>query len=148
MKGRVHGSRNSSRRWRRVAAVAVVLGASLALTTGLAGAAPLGQVATFNAGLSGGTVMGSAGPDGNIWLLEGHAVGKITPAGVITEYSAGLDPGNSLFRMGREGHNGKMWFSDRGATRAIGRITTDGVITEFKGRPEPDQQSEQCQDRA
>ncbi len=85
----------------------------------------------FTAGLSASTVMGSAGPDGNIWFLETHKVGKITPAGVITEYSAGLNAGNSLFRMGSEGPDGNMWFSDRGTTKAIGRITPDGTITEF-----------------
>ena len=116
---------------KRLVALAALLGALLAWGAGIGGAAPLGQVTKFTSGLSGSTVMGSAGPDGNIWFLEAHIIGKITPAGVITEYSSGLNPGNLLFRMGSEGPDGNMWFSDRGTTKAIGRITTDGTITEF-----------------
>src|SRR5262249_52870362 len=35
------------------------------------------------------------GPDGNLWFTESLAgkIGRITPAGVITEFSAGLSPG-------------------------------------------------------
>jgi streptogramin lyase len=116
---------------KRLVVLAALLGALLVWGAGIGGAAPLGQVTKFTAGLSGSTVMGSAGPDGNIWFLETHKVGKITPAGVITEYSTGLNAGNSLFRMGSEGPDGNMWFSDRGTTKAIGRITPDGTITEF-----------------
>jgi virginiamycin B lyase len=35
------------------------------------------------------------GPDGNVWFVEYSHVGKITPAGVITEYPYPDNPGNS-----------------------------------------------------
>src|SRR5262249_43850111 len=35
------------------------------------------------------------GPDGDLWFTERHAIGRITPAGVITEFSQGLAPGSS-----------------------------------------------------
>src|SRR5262245_48992198 len=37
------------------------------------------------------------GPDGNLWFCETSAnqIGRITPAGVVTEFSAGITP-NSL----------------------------------------------------
>jgi streptogramin lyase len=118
--------------WRRKGvAVAVLVAVSLACSTALVAAAPSGQVTLFTAGLSGPTVLGNEGADGNMWFLEAQKVGKITPAGVTTEYSAGLNPGSAPYRMGAVGSDGNMWFSDRGSTKAIGRITPDGTITEF-----------------
>ena len=43
------------------------------------------------------------GPDGNLWFTEALAgkIGRITPAGVITEFSAGLTPGGQPWRPSR-----------------------------------------------
>jgi streptogramin lyase len=71
------------------------------------------------------------GPDGNIWFTEALAgkIGRITPAGVITEFSAGLTPGGQPTKI-TAGPDGNLWFTEQNPDR-IGRITPAGVITEF-----------------
>jgi streptogramin lyase len=69
------------------------------------------------------------GPDGNLWFAESHAIGRITPVGVITEFSTGLAAASSPQEI-TTGPDGNLWFSDQGTDR-IGRITPAGVITEF-----------------
>jgi hypothetical protein len=59
-----------------------------------------------------------------------RAIGRITPSGQITEFSAGLNSGSFLVDIA-PGPDGNLWFTDRGTTRAIGRITPSGQITEF-----------------
>ena len=62
------------------------------------------------------------------------AIGRITPSGQITEFSAGLNSG-SLPALMAVGPDGNVWFTDEGCvgvgTCAIGRITPSGQITEF-----------------
>jgi streptogramin lyase len=89
-----------------------------------------------------------AAPDGNLWfLLDGTTplgqptgripeIGRITPAGVITEFPtpAGSYPANIT-----AGPDGNLWFLQVGMPTQvpvgtlpeIGRITPAGVITEF-----------------
>ena len=55
------------------------------------------QVITeFGAGITAGAHPNglSAGPDGNVWFteLDGHRIGRITPDGSVTEFSAGINP--------------------------------------------------------
>jgi streptogramin lyase len=71
------------------------------------------------------------GPDGNLWFTENSAgrIGRITPAGVVTQFSAGLTPGSQPAEI-TAGPDGNLWFTETGSSR-IGRITTAGVITEF-----------------
>lgn len=72
----------------------------------------------------------TAGPDGNLWftMCARGAIGRITPAGVMTEftlaasYSAPIDI--------TAGPDGNLWFADE-AQRAVGRLTPDGVVTMF-----------------
>src|SRR5271169_830436 len=73
----------------------------------------------------------AAGPDGNLWFTEanGNRIGRITPAGVVTEFSAGLTP--ESFPSGiAAGPDGNLWFAEYFGNR-IGRITPAGVVTEF-----------------
>jgi streptogramin lyase len=70
-----------------------------------------------------------AGPDGNIWFNEYSAakIGRITPAGTITEFPTGAPgevPGIGV------GPDGNLWFTE-GSANKIGRITPAGAITEF-----------------
>jgi len=59
-----------------------------------------------------------------------NAIGRITPAGKITEFSSGLN--SAALPLGiTEGPDGNLWFTDIGHTPAIGRITPTGEITEF-----------------
>jgi streptogramin lyase len=67
----------------------------------------------------------TVGPDGSLWFTDGAGIGRITPAGTITQFQgAGSD-----LTMGPDGN---LWFTD-GA--GIGRITPAGTITAF---PLPD----------
>jgi streptogramin lyase len=70
-----------------------------------------------------------AGPDGNLWFTEYSAgkIGRITPAGAITELATGVTsevPGIAV------GPDGNLWFTEAGANK-IGRITATGGITEY-----------------
>ena len=71
------------------------------------------------------------GPDGNLWFTEqgGDKVGRITTAGVITEFSAGITSGAVPFGIAA-GPDGNLWFTEYDGNR-IGRITPSGVVTEF-----------------
>jgi streptogramin lyase len=82
------------------------------------------------------------GSDGNVWFTDAgttKAIGRITPSGTITEFTAGLNPGSvpgagttaEAARGFALGPDGNVWFTDNGTTKAIGRITPSGVITEF-----------------
>src|SRR5262249_52870363 len=76
---------------------------------------------------------GAARPDGNLWFTEPRPsrIGRITPAGVITEFSAGLTPGFQP-RGITAGPDGNLWFTEQfGLSGRVGRITPAGVITEF-----------------
>jgi len=72
------------------------------------------------------------GPDGALWFTEtaGNKIGRITTAGVITEY-----PLNGRAQTGSPwdiiiGPDGAMWFTETLGNK-IGRITTAGVFTEY-----------------
>ena len=84
-------------------------------------------VPTAQSNLSGIT----RGPDGNLWFTEALAgkIGRITPAGVITEFSAGITPNSAPAGITR-GPDGNLWFTESQANK-IGRITPAGVVTEF-----------------
>jgi streptogramin lyase len=73
----------------------------------------------------------TTGPDGNLWFGEYfcNQVGRITPAGTITEFP--VPTGNFNFSQGiTTGPDGALWFTEYLANK-IGRITTTGTITEF-----------------
>jgi virginiamycin B lyase len=67
------------------------------------------------------------GPDKNIWFIEnqGDYVGKITPAGVVTEYNVNTGGGSYSFGI-TAGSDGRIWFADAHNKR-IGAINTDGT---------------------
>ena len=47
----------------------------------------------FSAGITGSNLYGiTLGPEGNLWFTEESKIGRITPAGVVTEFSAGITP--------------------------------------------------------
>ncbi len=95
---------------------------------------PFGQTITlFSDGLTPGVEWAdiraiARGADGNLWFTESAGrIGRITTAGVITEFSAGLSfrPGSIAL-----GPDGNMWFTERAGAK-VGKITPAGVITEF-----------------
>lgn len=82
------------------------------------------------------------GPDGNVWFVRGSPscvdlppgcaaanspIGKITPAGVITEFPLANNGGLAGITRGPDGN---LWFTDYGDAQ-IGTITAAGVITEY-----------------
>jgi virginiamycin B lyase len=78
------------------------------------------------------------GPDGALWFTEtgGNKIGRITTAGVITEYPLG-----GAAKTGSPwdivvGPDGAMWFTETLGNK-IGRITTAGVITNQYAIPTP-----------
>jgi streptogramin lyase len=69
------------------------------------------------------------GPDGALWFTErsGNKIGRITTAGVITEFPLSSQP-----IWIAAGPDDALWFTERAVPYdKIGRITTVGVITEF-----------------
>ena len=82
---------------------------------------------TANSGPSGIT----AGPDGNLWFTEhdGNRIGRITPAGTVTEFSAASRP--TAARRYRGGTGRQPLVHREPAAARIGRITPAGAVTEF-----------------
>jgi len=68
----------------------------------------------------------ATGPDGNVWFtdLATNQVGKVTPCGVVIEYSVSGPP--SFITSATDGN---MWFSI--PSIRIGRITPAGSVREF-----------------
>jgi len=70
------------------------------------------------------------GPDGNLWFTESSAnkIGRITTAGVITEFPISGPGGPIAITAGRDGN---LWFT-QGDAAVIGRITPLGAVTLFR----------------
>src|SRR5271165_790374 len=67
----------------------------------------ISEVALPNSGPVGIT----AGPDGNLWFTEfsGNKIGRITPGGTVTEFSAGITPNSGPDGI-TAGPDGNLWF--------------------------------------
>lgn len=112
---------------RRLRLVASALAATMFFAVP-SGALAAPTITEFASGNAPGDIV--AGPDGNLWFVEGSAIGRVTPAGTVTEFSSGLT-GSGLSGIA-VGPDGNLWFAESGNDR-IGRITTGAtpVITEF-----------------
>lgn len=75
----------------------------------------------------------TSGPDGALWFTNqlDDKIGRITTAGVITEYSL---PGGAGPQAITKGPDGALWFTEFFRNR-IARITTAGSVTEFSTLP-------------
>ena len=71
----------------------------------------------------------TTGPDGNLWFTENlrGQIGRITPAGVVTEF---LIPGTGSGVGIAPGVDGNIWFTEEAANK-IARMTPTGAVTEF-----------------
>ena len=70
----------------------------------------------------------TAGPDGNLWFTETNGnIGRITPAGVITEFQTDVAPLSDI----TTGPDGNLWFI---GTSTVGRITPTGAITSYQAQ--------------
>jgi len=101
----------------------------------------------------------TAGPDGNVWFTEPsrNAVGRVTPAGVITEFPLNPPPAQCTtfpcppppppahffpLRI-TAGSDGNLWFA-LGASTEIGRIDPTTFATAFFAIPNPDPTLNPC----
>jgi streptogramin lyase len=77
----------------------------------------------------------TAGPDGNLWFTNLNAgyIGRVTPAGTLTRFSAGVSPGE--LRGIVAGPDGNLWFPNDNGT--IGRITPTGTVTNLPAGNDP-----------
>jgi streptogramin lyase len=66
----------------------------------------------------------AVGADGNLWFTEPglDRIGRVTPVGVVTEFSAGISAGAHPTKI-TAGPDGNLWFTEPGRDR-IGRINT------------------------
>jgi virginiamycin B lyase len=72
------------------------------------------------------------GPDGNLWVTESGGAGaivRVTPAGDVTRFSAGLSAGAAPQGIA-VGADGNLYVAAYGAD-AIARVSTSGAITEI-----------------
>ena len=71
----------------------------------------------------------TAGADGNLWFTESAAdkIGRITPAGIVTEFPL---PVGSQPEAITKGPDGNIWFVEAGLSE-VGRITPAGVLSQF-----------------
>ena len=72
----------------------------------------------------------AAGPDGNIWFTEydGNKIGRITPAGAITEFSAGISANSEPARH-RGGAGRQLWFTENSGNRIGVLVVAPPAIT-------------------
>jgi virginiamycin B lyase len=101
---------------------------------------PGGTASEFTSGITGDSIRRIvSGPDGNLWFTEFNppgAIGRITPAGVITEMAkGGVTPNMTAGNVEDivAGPDGNLWFTKpfNSGQGAIGRITPAGTVTEF-----------------
>ena len=90
-----------------------------------AGSAPGGDIAFIGSG------WGIApGPDGNVWFTDSGStkgIGRITPAGAITEFSAGL-PATSKPAGLAAGPDGNLWFADHSGVNEVQTVSFSGFV--------------------
>ncbi len=69
----------------------------------------------------------TVGPDGNFWVAADGDIDRVTPAGVVTQFS--LPNGDGAFDI-TAGPDSALYFGSYG-TDPMGRITTSGTVAEF-----------------
>ena len=86
--------------------------------------------ATEAADYDGSQISIVTGPDGALWFTDtgNSKIGRMTTAGVVTEYATPTTGSNPHFII--VGPDGNLWFTEYSVGK-IGRITPAGVITEF-----------------
>jgi streptogramin lyase len=93
-------------------------------TTGAIGRlTPTGVFSQFATPRGAGDI--TSGPDGNLWYTAANKIGRMTTAGVVTEFAL---PGYGALNI-VSGPDGNLWYTRQDK---IGRITPGGVVTEFK----------------
>ncbi len=70
----------------------------------------------------------TAGPDGNLWTLEGGKATKVTTSGGITRYPTPSGVGN--YDGIGPGPDGNVWFTEDTVNK-VAKVTTSGSFTEY-----------------
>jgi streptogramin lyase len=81
----------------------------------------------------------TAGSDGNLWFTENGPparVARITPSGVVTEFSNGVSADGEPFGI-TAGPDGNLWMAEPGGAGHVARVTPAGVVTELTGGVTP-----------
>jgi streptogramin lyase len=91
-----------------------------------------GTVTEFSAAKEGTVWQMTTGPDNNIWFTASASggasvIGRLTPAGKLTEYHLPLDSFPEGITDAPEQKNA-LWFTE---SDRIGKITTSGTVTEY-----------------
>ena len=73
----------------------------------------------------------TTGADGNLWFTNARRpiIGRITSAGVITEFAVNTPASEEATMSIAAGPDGNLWFTE--TEGVVGRITTSGTVTEF-----------------
>jgi streptogramin lyase len=99
-------------------------------TDAVARITPTGTITEYPIAFNSGIGNIATGADGNLWFTESNRqqLGRITPAGVLTEFAI---PEPSYIAAGSDGN---IWFAD---VDGIGRFTPSGVLTNFPWANKP-----------
>jgi hypothetical protein len=113
----------------RVIVTATNTGGAVAATSPSSGSVLIeAPVATVLPSISGSAIEGQTLTAEN-GRYKGNQIGRITPEGVITQFSTGITAGSEPYGIDA-GTDGNLWFTEYKGNQ-IGRITPAGVITEF-----------------
>jgi streptogramin lyase len=136
-----HAAISSKRVWasvrsRALARLAVVLCAFALVAPSCNTPTPIGTVTSFR-GMINNPYGIAAGPDGNLWFTNDNSIGRITPAGVVSNFT---DPTISGPQAIAAGPDGNLWFTNvvypgygEPQDSSIGRISPAGVVSSFTG---------------
>jgi len=122
------GSSGQRRRLVLVSVVALLASVFITFTPAPASALPVGTATVMARGIAEPTDI-TTGPDGNLWFTDtgADAIGRITPAGVVTVFGGeGISAPSQIVA----GPDGNLWFTNT-YSDSIGQITTAGVVTNF-----------------
>ena len=124
---------------------ALVLGITGALALPAIGAAAVGDITEF--GVTGADPIAiTSGPDGNLWIAQytdsgapplDSGVGKMTPAGAFTGYTAGIEPDSGPTSI-VGGPDGNLWYTrEFNPVPALMKVTTLGAVSVAATFPVP-----------
>ena len=92
---------------------------------------PVGNITEFG-GLTGSPDRITTGPDGNLWFTEplpaDNKIGRMTTAGLVTEFQLASQSGPSDIVTGSDGN---LWFTKFDANQ-LSQITPNGVVTDVQ----------------
>ena len=138
---RFRGSESPSRQLSHQCRLAVMLAfclglaALVGLSTAPAARSAAGDITMFPLPPNAQPNAVAGGPDGNVWFTDQSGkVGKITPAGTVTQFAVPT-PFGAPFDI-TAGPDGNIWFTEIFGER-VGRVTPDGTVTEFRVGGQP-----------